>query len=160
MKVVLFLISLSLLVSCGKDSSVSSKDSTGCNLNGRSVACENIQGADGQGIDLLESMVDASIEVTDSSITFLSERTSLVEGRRISCSTAVEQGETYSYSVNGDTLTITARDKKLEFKRLNASEGLIGAWAWRGYEGEGAYIIRQMTFLSKNRAILRTVCEL
>lgn len=162
---------LLILAACGKESGGRGKstDGTGtttttsvdgCKLNGRSVACESIRGADGLGVDLLESMVDVPIQVTDTSITFMSDKTSNSQGRRIDCPTMVKEGETISYEVQGDSLHITTSDGKFTYQRLNASEGLTGSWMWKGYEGIGQHIIRQLSFLSKTRVIMRTSCEI
>lgn len=155
---------LLLLAACGNDigggGSGKSSSSDGCNLNGRSVNCESIRGADGQGVDLLESMIDVPIQVTDSSITFMADKTSNSQGRRIDCVSAVKEGETVSYAVQGDNLIITSNSGKFTYKRLNSSRGLMGSWMWKGYEGIGQHIIRQFTFLSDKRVIMRTSCEI
>lgn len=167
----IFLMSLlTLAVSCGQQGGSSGSksgpsaedDSTnrGCTLNGRAVACESIEGADGLGVDLLESMIDVQIETTDSRITFLEDKTSNSQGRRIDCLTEVKDRESYSYSLSGDNLTISNHHGKYTMKRLNDSKGILGAWAWNGYIDRGTHVIRQMTFLSKNRVIMRTSCEL
>lgn len=164
MRLVSLLAILILSVSCGKNGgsgSSSGVSSGGCNLNGRAVACESIRGADGLGVDLLESMVDVPIQVTDSSITFMADRSSSEQGRRIECPTVVRNGEVYSYSLNGDILMITTESgQRYEMHRLNDSQGLMGAWAWKGYVDQGTHMIRQLSFLSQSRVIMRTSCEL
>ena len=163
MRLVSLFAILTLLAACGKESGgggSSASSGGGCNLNGRAVACESIRGADGQGVDLLESMVDAPIQVTDSSITFLADKSSSEQGRRISCPTSVRNGEVYSYALRGDVLLLTTATEQIEMHRLNDSTGLMGAWAWKGYVDDGTHMIRQMSFLSDKRVIMRTSCEL
>ncbi|WPU67137.1 hypothetical protein [Peredibacter starrii] len=166
MKFASLLVLLALTAACGKEGGGSGRSSVAagqpgvCNLNGRSVACESIRGADGLGIDLLETMVDAPIQVTDSEIQFLGDKESLTQGRRIECRTNVKSGETYRYTLRGQRLLIDTESGSYEMTRLNSGEGLIGTWVWKGYVDGGTHIIRQFSFLGNDRVIIRTNCEL
>ncbi len=158
----LFVI-LILSASCGKDgggSSSSAKDRGICSLNGRSVACETIRGADGQGIDLLESMIDVPVKMQDAEMTFLADKAATATGRRITCKTSVKNGEVYRLALRGSKLLVMTGEGSFEMERLNDGEGINGAWAWKGYIDEGTHLIRQMTILNSNRVIMRTNCEL
>lgn len=164
MKFASLLVILLLSASCGKDgassSSSTSRGAGQCNLNGRSVACESIRGADGLGIDLLESMIDVPVQVTSSEIMFQEEKVALTQGRRIECRTAVKKGEVYRYTLRGDALLVSTETGSYEMERTNSGDGLIGTWKWNGYIDEGTHVIRQLSFLGNSRVIIRTSCEL
>lgn len=162
MKLVSLLAIIILSVSCGKDggSSGPSSKSGVCELNGRSVQCEQINGADGLGVDLLETMVDAPVVIDGSEIKFTQDKTAFSQGRRISCSTSVKNGEVYRFALRGSRLLIMTASGSYEMDKLSDGEGLIGTWMWKGYVDQGTHIIRQMSFLSNSRVILRTSCEL
>ncbi len=153
---------LILSASCGKDGggSSSAKDKSICSLNGRSVQCESIRGADGLGIDLLESMIDVPVKIQDSDMTFLADKAATSTGRRITCKTAVKNGEVYRIALRGSKLLVMTGEGSFEMERLNDGAGISGAWAWKGYVDEGTHLIRQMTILNNNRVIMRTNCEL
>lgn len=162
MKLVSLLSLLVLFVSCGNDGgsgSSSSKSST-CNLNGRSIACESIRGADGQGIDLLEAMIDVPVKVENSEITFLSDKSAMSNGRRINCKVSVKNGEIYRFALRGAGLLLMTSEGSYEMQKLSDGEGVNGAWSWNGYVDEGTHQIRNLTIIGGNRAILRTHCEL
>lgn len=163
MKLVSLLALLVLTVACGKDSGSNGSQMAqeeSCSLNGRAVACASIQGADGQGIDLLESMVDVNVRVTDSEIQFLNAKTASSQGRRINCKTEVKNGESYRYSLSGNTLRVMTSKGTYNMERLTDGSSIVGTWAWRGHEDNGILYIRQISFLNETRAILRTSCEL
>jgi hypothetical protein len=156
------LVLLLLAVSCGKEGGGQnvSQEKDMCSLNGRSVACESIHGTDGLGVDLLESMIDVPIQITNSEITFMADKASSSQGRRITCKTAVKSGEIYRFALRGNTLVLMTPGGSYSMARLTSGEGLIGTWAWKGYVDQGTHVIRQVTFLSKTRMIMRTTCEL
>lgn len=137
-----------------------STDSALCNLNGREVACETMRGADGQGVDLLESMIDVPVKISGADIQFMADKTSTAQGRRISCDAKVKSGEIYRYALRGDTLILMTGEGSFEYNRLISGTGLTGAWKWKGYVDDGAYMIRQITFLGENRVVIRHNCEL
>lgn len=160
MRLVTFLSLLMFLASCGQDGGGSSSTkSGGCNLNGRAVACESIRGADGLGIDLLESMIEVPVQISDSVITFMADKAATSEGRRISCPTSVRSGETYRYSLRDGGLFVATENGSYQMKRTSSGEGLVGSWTWKGYIDQGTHVIRHMTILS-SKVILRTSCEL
>lgn len=163
----LFLI-LSFVVACGKDSTNSvsressrqNQDET-CLLNGVEVECKSLRGADGLGVDLLATVIDAPVEMNDSEIIFLQAKSSFAEGRRISCKSQVNSGEVYRYSLKGDTLRLETKDGKYTMRRLNNEDkGILGTWSWKGYIDEGTHIIKTISFIGTDRLIIKTHCEL
>jgi hypothetical protein len=172
-----FITMLLLSISCGQNGSGggSAKSSNGwesswdtqgtgnCRLSdGSETRCESLRGADGLGVDLLDTMIDVAVEINPSEIIFAESKVSFKDGRRIDCKTEVRSGEIYSYRLNGSSLNIrTEQGLSYNLKRLNETgSGLMGAWAWRGYTRDGIHIIRQITFVNEQRAILQTHCEL
>lgn len=163
MRLVSLLAILMIAASCGKDggSSSSSTKSRGvCDLNGRAVACESIQGADGQGIDLLESVIDVPVKIENADITFLADKSAMATGRRINCSTSVKNGEVYRFALRGERLLVMTGSGSYEMNRLSEGSGLTGAWVWKGYIDQGTHVIRNMTFIGNSRVVMRTQCEL
>lgn len=152
---------LAFTVACGKNGSSSSpQKEEGCNLNGSTISCDSIEGTDGLGVDLLESMIDVPVKLTDSEIIFMSDKVATSQGRRISCKTAVKNGEAYRYALRGSSLVVMTSEGSYEMSRLSSGDSIIGTWAWNGYIDQGTHIIRQITFLSDTRVIMRTNCEL
>lgn len=166
MRLVSLFALLMLSVSCGQDgggsssSKVAQREDASCELNGRSVACGSIRGADGEGVDLLESLVDVPVRISNSDIQFLADKTSTAQGRRISCNTQVKNGELYRFALRGDKLIIMTNNGTYEMRRSNGGGDLTGSWVWDGYVDEGTHMIRYMTFIGNNRVIMRTTCEL
>lgn len=163
MRFVSLIFILILSVACGKDGgggSSSSSKSGSCSLNGRSVACQSIQGADGLGVDLLDAMIDVPIKIQDAEITFLADKSAMSTGRRINCKTSVKNGEVYRFALRGSRLLLMTPSGSYEMDRLTDGSGIVGTWAWKGYEDQGTHVIRQMSFLSETRVIMRTNCEL
>ena len=162
MRLVVLFVALALSVSCGKDGGNKSSltEANGiCSENDRSAGCL-IQGADGLGVDLLEAMIDVPVKIQDTQVTFLADRSSVSTGRRINCKTAVRNGEVYQVTLSGDRLLVVSSDGSYEFDRFNNSTGIDGTWVWKGYGDDGTHMIRQMSFLSNNRVIIRANCEL
>lgn len=163
MRLVSLLAILILSASCGQDSGGGSGSSGRrgiCDLNGREVACESIQGADGQGIDLLESVIDVPVKIENADITFLADKSAISTGRRINCKTSVKNGEVYRFALRGERLLVMTASGSYEMERISDGNGLTGAWMWKGYVDQGTHVIRNMTFLGNNRVIMRTQCEL
>jgi hypothetical protein len=164
MKLIIFLFVIILSTSCGveraSDSTSSSKIGGTCNLNGQSVPCANLKGSDGEGIDLLESLIDVPVKVQNSEITFLIDKSSFSTGRRISCETKVRKGEVYRYSLRGDRLLLETSEGSYEMVRLSDGDGLNSSWMWKGYVDEGTHLLRKLTIINNERALLRTYCEL
>lgn len=164
MRLVSLFAILMIAASCGKDGGGSSSSTTTksgvCDLNGRAVACESIQGADGQGIDLLESVIDVPVKIENADITFLADKSAMATGRRINCSTSVKNGETYRFALRGERLLVMTGEGSYEMSRLSEGSGLSGAWVWKGYVDRGTHVIRNMTFIGNSRVVMRTQCEL
>lgn len=153
---------LSLLASCGQDSKdASSKVQRGlCDLNGASVECSAIEGADGEGIDLLNSIIDVPVRIQDSDITFLADKTASSAGRRITCKASVRNGEVYRFALRGEKLLLMTEQGSFEYSRISDGEGLAGAWTWNGFVDQGMHLIKNITFIENNRVIIRHHCEL
>jgi hypothetical protein len=163
MRILGSLFLLLILSACGNDGGSGSKSKqadNGCNLNGSVVPCQSIRGADGLGVDLLETMIDVPAKVQDTEVTFLADKSSMATGRRITCKTVVKNGEVYRIAVRGDSLLVITGEGSYEMSRLNGEGGHHGTWVWKGYVEEGTHIIRQLTFIGNSRVILRTTCEL
>lgn len=165
MRLVSLLAILMIAASCGKDggSSGGSSGKSGsraCDLNGRAVACESIQGADGQGVDLLESVIDVPVKIENADITFLADKSAQATGRRINCTTSVKNGEVYRFALRGDKLLVMTGSGSYEMTRLSDGDGIGGAWVWKGYVDQGTHVIKNMSILGNSRIVLRTQCEL
>lgn len=156
----LFIIAI-LTVACGKDGGSSSapKDKL-CNSNGQLVNCASIQGADGEGIDLLESIIDVPVQISGADVKVTSGKTSEAKGRRISCSSSVQTGEVIRYSQSGNSLTLMMGEGNFDMTRTAVGDGINGTWKWKQYIDQGALVIRTVTFLNNNRMIMRKTCEL
>jgi hypothetical protein len=163
MRLIFLLTSLHLFVSCGQDitgsSSRTPKDGY-CDLNGTRVACETIQEGDGEGVDLLESVIEVPVKIDNSDITFLADKTDISVGRRINCKSSVKNGEVYRFALRDGKLLLMTGSGSYEMERLSDGEDINGAWMWRGYVDEGTHLIRSMTIVNNRLAILRTTCEL
>lgn len=163
MRLVSLLTILILSASCGQDGGSGSSSSSRrglCDLNGSTVACESIRGADGQGVDLLESVIDVPVKIENADITFQADKSAVSTGRRINCKTSVKNGEVYRFALRGEKLLLMTGEGSFEMTRLSDGEGISGAWVWNGYIEEGTHVIRNMTFIGNNRVIMRTSCEL
>ena len=151
------------LISCGREGGGANSSSVAreelCDLDGRAVDCTKIEGADGEGIDLLEAVIDVPVTVTGAEVTFLANRESNNSGRRINCNISVRAGEKYRYVVQGDKLILQTSEGEVDMKRISEGEGLAGAWMWSGYVDQGMHLIRKFTVV-ENRAIIRKHCEL
>ena len=163
MRSVFLLITALICLSCGKNG-VGTNDSPSlqeiCDLDGNSSSCETIQGVDGSGIDLLESMIDVKVRISDSEILFLEDKKSISTGEKIVCETSVRTGENYQFNLRGNRLWIKTLNGSYQLARLNDGEGLNGTWIWKGLLSQGTQIFRSFTFVGTNQVIMRTSCEL
>ncbi len=163
MKLVSLLLISILSVACGQQGgggSSSSQKEDGCSLNGRSVACASIRGADGLGIDLLEAMIDVPVKIDGAEMTFLQDKSAVSNGRRIDCKVAVKNGEMYRFALRGERLLVMTSEGSYEMDRLSGGPGVNGTWTWKGYVDQGTHLIRNFTILNSNRVIMRNSCEL
>lgn len=164
MKLVSLLLISVLTVACGQQGSgggsSSSDKEQGCSLNGRSVACESIRGADGLGIDLLEAMIDVPVKIEGAEMTFLQDKSAVSTGRRINCKLSVKDGEMYRFALRGERLMLMTPEGTYEMERLSGGPGVNGTWTWKGYIDQGTHLIRNLTVINSNRAIMRNSCEL
>lgn len=135
-------------------------DKETCELNGEYVSCKSLEGADGYGVDLLESMIDVPVTINNSIMTFLEDKQSFSKGRRITCETNVRSGEVYKLSNKGSHLLVMTTNGSYKMKRISDGEGFFGAWVWKGYVDRGTHIIKNMTILDDSRVAMRTSCEL
>lgn len=159
MRIFFILLTVTALVSCGKDGGGSGSG------NKKDVAQEQefSEGInDGLGWDGLEAVVQSPVMVTSSDITFRSSKASSVRGSRIECSLSITAGESYQYSVSGDTLFLQTPNGNYEYARINPGTGsdISGTWKWFG-QVDDYTLIHKTLFVSNNKqtAILRTNCE-
>lgn len=167
MKFVSLLTILILSAACGQNGGSGSSSSSGgpqrndlCSLNGRSVACASLEAADGQGVDLLEAIVDVPVKIENAEMTFLADKSSGVKGRRISCAISVKSGDVYRFALRGDHMMLMTPEGTFDMTKTSDGPGILGAWYWKGYVEQGTHMIRQLSVLSNSRVILRTSCEL
>jgi hypothetical protein len=149
-------------MSCGQNgrSSSASNQKSLCDLNGSSVECSAIEGADGLGIDLLDAIIDVPIKVVDQDITFLTDKTASSVGRRITCKASVRNSEIYRFALRGEKLLLMTEQGSFEFDRISDGVGLSGAWTWKGYVDQGMHLRKNVTFIDNTRMVLRHHCEL
>jgi hypothetical protein len=168
MKIVSLLFILILSASCGQGGGGGSSSSSpraqnqdeSCNFEGREVACANIEGTDGEGVDLLETMIDVPVQMSGSEMTFMADKTATSQGRRLSCKASVKNGEIYRYALRGDTLIVMSSEGTYEMERMTDGSTINSTWSWHGYEEAGTRIARQLTIVDSNRVIMRKTCEL
>lgn len=165
MRLVSLFFILALTVACGKQSSSGgagggSYEKGMCDLNGRSVPCATMKSADGEGVDLLESMIDVPARVGNNEIVFEADRANKNLGRRIECGVEVRNGSTYQYNLQGNRLVVMTPEGTYEMNRLNEGSSINGTWVWKGYIDEGTHMIRQMIILGNKRVIMKHSCEL
>ena len=149
----LLLTFLTVLVSCGQDSSSSS--------SGSNPERQNEQAAsEVKEVDLLDVAMDVPVEISGSKITFKQAASNTANGVRSSCSVGVASGETYEFSLSGSTLNIrTASGESMSLKRVSGEIGsIVGSWTGKFYKGE-QLVMRRMSFVSENRLVMRTHCE-
>ncbi len=161
MRIILVFLALTALVACGKKGGGSSEEiseAQQCEVNGEVVSCDSIY--DGLGVDILDAMVDVPATVNASSITFNQARSVKTEGRRINCSTSVNSGDVYHYTVNGDVLYLDTPSGNISMKRVHGEGGVVGTWKWTGIVDGATYQTKLMTIVkSMNRVIMKTTCE-
>lgn len=165
MKLVSLFLALAFVSACGKvgggsSSSDGKQAQDSCSLDGRAVSCQSIEGSDGLGIDLLDSMIDVPAKIQESEITFLADKSAASTGRRINCRLGVKNGETYRYALRGNSLMLMTPEGTMNMERLSSGEGLSGSWSWKGYIDQGTHVLRTMTIVGGNRVIMRKSCEL
>ncbi|HLT23346.1 MAG TPA: hypothetical protein VKZ84_07880 [Bacteriovoracaceae bacterium] len=162
------LLLLVLIIGCGKESSSTKQSSTrqeeqsrqNCLLNHKWVKCSTLEVADGQGVDVLDTLIDVPAQVENGVMTFTRSAINRDPGRRINCVTQVEAGETYKYQLQGDTLLVDTNDARFEYKRFSGGPGVKGSWMWKGYKDRGTLNVKTLTVIGNSRVILRDHCEL
>lgn len=157
MRLICLLAVLLVVTSCGKKGGSSS---TGGEQ--REEVCANSDCSifsDGTSVELLESVVDASVSISDSQILIHTSMTDMDQGDRLACKTEVKKGEIFYYSFAGDILTLQTSTGTYPMKRVNQGQsGLRGPFVWRGQEN-GMNVMKTITFISSNRILLRNNCE-
>lgn len=131
-----------------------------CLLNHQWVKCSTLQEADGQGVDVLDTLIDVTAQVGNGVITFTQSAVSRDLGRRINCVTQVESGDTYKYQLEGSSLFVDTDNGRFEYKRFSGGPGVKGSWMWKGYIDRGTLNVKTLTVIGNNRVILRDHCEL
>lgn len=142
---------LFIVVSCGKSSS--SGDRSPEKEEAISDEIDNVRES-----DLLDVTLDVPVEITADKMTFRKSANQMVNGVRTNCSLAVENGESWDYTLSGDRLDIYQDRKKITLMRVSDGDTIVGSFTWKGYEG-GAFIIRRMTFIGRDRVVMRVSCE-
>lgn len=160
MRFLLVILTLTALVSCGKNGggSSSAPQAQQCEVDGQSVSCDSIY--DGLGVDILDSQIDIPATVTSSDISFNESRTTRTEGRRIECVTSVTKGDVFHYSLSGDVLYLDTPAGNIQMKKVHGEGGVVGTWKWSGIVDGATYQTKLMTVLKgMNRVIMKTICE-
>ncbi len=162
MRFLLSILLLTAVVSCGKSggggSASSEPEAHQCEVNGEVVSCDQIY--DGLGVDILDAAIDVSATVSPSAITFTQARAVKSQGRRIECSVAVNSGDVYNYTVNGNSLYLDMPAGNITMTRVSGSGGIAGTWKWKGVVDGATFQTRLMTVTkSLNRVIMKTICE-
>ncbi len=161
MRFLFMIVLLSAVVACGKGGgggSGSAPEAHQCEINGEVVSCDSVY--DGLGVDILDAMIDVPATVTSSAITFNQARSVKTEGRRINCSTSVNSGDVYRYTINGNVLYLDTPTGNITMKRVHGEGGVVGTWKWVGIVDGATYQTKLMTVMkSMNRVIMKTSCE-
>jgi hypothetical protein len=158
MRLFLAILVLTVLVSCGKDDSAKSPQ----NENGRGATETRSADAiyDGLGVDILETTIDIPAIVSSDEITFIETKSMRSEGRRINCSSSVNKGDSYRYSIKGNTLYLSTPVGNMDMKRVQDADGIAGTWKWMGLVEGTTLETRLLTVTKKmNRVILKNICE-
>lgn len=148
----LLLAFLSVLVSCGEQSSNKSSQTQ---ERQDEEYVTNIQ-----GVDLLDVAMDVPVEISGGQILFKQSVADSAAGVRSSCTVGVTSGEAYSYALNGSSLLVkTSNGQSMNFARVSGEAGsILGSWTSKSVQS-GQLIMRRLTFVSENRMIMRTHCE-
>lgn len=154
----LLLTFLSVLVSCGQDSS-SSNSKQNQEDNGNNPTLTEYA-TDVKQVDLLDVAMDVPVEISGNKIIFKQSMTNSANGLQgTTCSVGVTAGETYSYQINGKTMDLVTSTGRMTFERVSG-EGNNIVGSWRGKSTSGSQLIlRRITFLTENRLVMRTHCE-
>ncbi len=147
--------------SCGKnpDPLKLSNNDRPCVLNLYTNRCDPIQGNESSGIEILETVLDVPINIQADEITFLSEKKSIVVGKKMNCEINVTKGEIHRFEIKSGKLAILSPQGASIFENQSEGENLSGHWVWRGYLDNGVLEIRQLFFVGTKRLILRKTCE-
>jgi hypothetical protein len=147
--------------SCGKNPSAfkTENNERSCVVNLDTNRCDPIQGNEGSGIEILETVLEVPINIQGEEITFLAGKNAIVVGKKLKCEINISKGEIHRFELRGDKLLILSPQGSFEFENQSEGEGLGGHWVWKGYVDNGILEIRQLYFVGKNRLILRKTCE-
>jgi hypothetical protein len=158
MRLLLIILVLTALISCGKDGKSGSSGSPQ-NENQRSTTeLDTIY--DGLGVDILETTIEVQASVSSEEITFNESKSMKNNGRRINCLSSVNKGEAYRYSVKGETLYLSTPAGNFDMKRVHGQDGIVGTWKWMGLVEGTTLETRLLTVTKKmNRVILKNICE-
>lgn len=151
----IYLLMPVLLMACGKNdgSGGSSKNtpqerSQGFYLDAKSVS----------PTELMNVTLSEAAEVRGDTITFSRNRVVEENGGRHVCRLSVDNGESWRFSVNGNTLHLQLPNgKNLSLRNLYSAGGHHGAWEWKGQE-DGMRIQRRFTFLP-GMVVVNQDCE-
>ena len=155
----LLLTFLSVLVSCGQDSS-SSKNSRQNQDDDRNRPELTEYATDVKHTDLLDVAMDVPVEISGNKIIFKQTAQKKENGLHSSCKINVASGEAYSFQLNGSTMNLVdSTGQQMSFKRDSGDgSSIVGSWTGTSYAGSQMFI-KKMTFISENRLVMRTHCE-
>lgn len=160
MRFLLPILLLSVVVACGKNGGSGTGSAQGesspCRIDGEVVSCDSIY--DGLGVDVLNAKISVAATVDGSRITFTEAGAQTAAGRRVSCSVSVRAGDSYPYSVSGNTLRLDTPEGNIDMKRVHGS-GVMGMWRWTGTGADGASFQEKLLTVTKSRVILQKNCE-
>ena len=161
MRFFLSIVILLSLSSCGKEirSTTSTRSEKPCVVNLITNRCDPIQGNEGSGIEILETVLEVPINIQGQEISFLSDKSAVAVGKKMTCEINISKEELHRFALRGDKLLILSPQGSFEFENQSEGEGLGGHWVWKGYVDNGILEIRQLYFVGKNRLILRKTCE-
>lgn len=130
MKHILFLLALTILVSC---ESSENKIRT-CTMNDQTVDCKTMDNINGEASTnkILSIKTASEIRLTDNEFEILTNtnevKTWQGNGEVHTCETNTVAGEIYYYNVDGNTLTLVLDDYEMTFSRQGSGLGLAGSW--------------------------------
>ena len=130
----------------------------GSSNNGRQDQQAAVLG-DGTSPDLMEAVVEADTNISDSDILFTKAKTNRTTGKTITCSVGVNEGEVYRYAINGDRMEVLTKSGSYTMVRDYPGTGLVGSkWNYKGTEGNTD--VRMMMYVVNNtKVIMRKWCE-
>jgi len=111
------------------------------------------------GIELLETVLDAKVDIDGEKITFQEDEIGVSEDGLETCKMEVKTGEEYEYEVKNNKLFLRISSRVHQFEKLTqATNRLEGTWVWNGLLGKNQVILT-LSVMDHGRVILRKSCE-